>query len=47
MFLLTLLEETPVEEEVEGFPQALTLGVTAFVIFAVLLILVTRLNLDR
>ena len=47
MFLLALLEETPVEEEVEGFPQALTIGITAFVIFTVLLIIVTRLNLDR
>jgi len=47
MNVLALLAETPVEEEISGFPQALTLGVSTFVIFAVLLFIVTRLNQDR
>jgi hypothetical protein len=36
-----------VEEEVSGLPMAIGLGVTAFVVFAVLLFAVTRLNSDR
>jgi len=47
MNVLALLAETPVEEEVSGFPQAFTIGASTFVIFAVLLFIVTRLNQDR
>ena len=36
-----------VEEEVSGLPKALGLGVTAFLVFSVLLFAVTRLNPDR
>jgi len=47
MNVLAAIAETPVEEEVSGLPQALTLGIGTFLIFAVLLFIVTRLNQDR
>jgi len=39
--------ETVTEEEVSGLPQALTLSIGAFLFFALLLFIVTRLNPDR
>ncbi len=39
--------ETVAEEEKSGLPQALTLSIGAFLAFALLLFLVTRLNPDR
>ncbi len=47
MLALVRVAESVVEEEVSGFPLAITLATTAFVLFAVLLIAVTRLNPDR
>ncbi|MFZ0323780.1 MAG: hypothetical protein WAN48_06575 [Actinomycetes bacterium] len=41
------LVSTPVEEEIAGLPTAIVLGVTVFLVFALLLFLVTRLNPDR
>ena len=45
--LLSLLTETPVEEEVSALPQALAFSLSAFAIFCLLLFAVTRLNPDR
>ena len=47
MHTLILLAETVVQEEENALPLAVTLGVTAFVLFAILLFVVTRLNPDR
>ena len=47
MHTLILLAETVVQEEENALPLAVTLGVTAFVLFAILLFAVTRLNPDR
>lgn len=47
MNALIQLSETVAEEEVSGLPFALTLGIGAFVLFALLLFAVTRLNPDR
>ena len=47
MLALVRLSETAAEAEESGFPLAITLAVTAFVLFVVLLIAVTRLNPDR
>lgn len=47
MLLLTLLAETPIEEEVSGLPQALAFSFSAFAVFCLLLFAVTRLNPDR
>jgi len=47
MNALIQLSETVVEEEVSGLPLALSLGIGTFVVFAVLLFAVTRLNPDR
>ena len=47
MNTLILLAETVAEEEEAALPLAISLGVTAFVLFAILLFAVTRLNPDR
>lgn len=47
MNALIHLTETVAEEEVNALPLAITLGVTAFVLFAILLFAITRLNPDR
>ena len=47
MNALIQLSETVAEEEASGLPLALTLGIGAFVLFAVLLFAVSRLNPDR
>lgn len=47
MFALMLLAETPVEEEASGLPLAMTLGIGTFLLFALLLFAVSRLNPDR
>lgn len=47
MLALVRVAESVAEEEVSGLPLALTLGITTFVLFAILLIAVTRLNPDR
>jgi hypothetical protein len=47
MNTLILLSETVAQEEENALPLAITLGVTAFVLFSILLIAVTRLNPDR
>jgi hypothetical protein len=47
MLALVRIAESVVEEEVSGFPLAITLALVTFALFAVLLIAVTRLNLDR
>lgn len=47
MFALIHLSETVVEEEVSGLPMAISLGVGTFVLFAILLFAVSRLNPDR
>ena len=47
MLLLTLLTETPVQEEVSALPQALSFAFGAFATFSILLFAVTRLNPDR
>ena len=47
ILLSQAVSETVVEEEENALPLAVTLGVTAFVLFAVLLFAVTRLNPDR
>lgn len=47
MNALIQLSETVAEEEVSGLPLALSLGIGTFVLFAVLLFAVSRLNPDR
>jgi hypothetical protein len=47
MNALIQLSETVVEEEVSGLPLAISLGVGTFLLFALLLFAVTRLNPDR
>ena len=47
MNTLLLLSETVAEEEEAALPLAITLGVLAFLAFAILLLAVTRLNPDR
>jgi len=47
MLALTLLSETPVEEEASALPLALSLGIGTFLLFAILLFAVSRLNPDR
>jgi hypothetical protein len=47
MLALVRIAESVVEEEVSGLPLAITLAATVFVLFVILLIAVTRLNLDR
>ncbi len=47
MNTLILLSETVAQEEENALPLAISLGVTAFVLFGILLIAVTRLNPDR
>ncbi len=42
-----VVSETVAEEEENALPLAVTLGVTAFVLFAILLFVITRLNPDR
>ncbi|HVQ19176.1 MAG TPA: hypothetical protein VMT27_09120 [Actinomycetes bacterium] len=39
--------ESVTKEEVSGFPHALTMGISVFVSFAILLFIITRLNPDR
>ena len=47
MNALIQLSETVAEEEVSGLPMAMTLGIGTFLLFAVLLFAVSRLNPDR
>ena len=47
MFALIQLSETVAEEEVSGLPLAISLGVGTFLLFALLLFAVSRLNPDR
>lgn len=47
MNALIQLSESVVEEEVSGLPLAISLGVGTFLLFALLLFAVTRLNPDR
>lgn len=47
MSAVVRLAESVAEEESSGFGLSLTLGVTVFVLFALLLFAVTRLNPDR
>lgn len=47
MLLITLLTETPVEEEVSALPVALSYAIGVFAMFSILLFAVTRLNPDR
>lgn len=47
MLALIQLSETVVEEEVSALPLAASLGVGTFLLFAVLLFAVSRLNPDR
>jgi len=47
MNALIQLSEAVVEEEVSGLPLAISLGVGTFLLFAVLLFAVSRLNPDR
>lgn len=47
MLALVRISEAAAEAEESGFPLAITLAITTFVLFAILLIAVTRLNLDR
>jgi hypothetical protein len=47
MNALIQLSETVAEEEASGLPLALTLGIGTFILFAVLLLAVSRLNPDR
>ena len=47
MNTLLMLTETVAEEESEFMPFAIACAVTAFVLFAILLFAVTRLNPDR
>jgi hypothetical protein len=47
MNALIQLSESVVEEEVSGLPLAIGLGVGTFLLFAILLFAVTRLNPDR
>ena len=47
MNTLILLAETVVEEEKSALPLAIGMGVLVFVLFAILLFAVTRLNPDR
>jgi hypothetical protein len=47
MLALIQLSETVAEEEVSGLPLALTLGIGTFLLFAILLFAVSRLNPDR
>jgi hypothetical protein len=47
MNALIRLSETAVEKEILGLPEAIVFGVSAFILFAVLLFAVTRLNPDR
>jgi hypothetical protein len=47
MLALIQLSETVAEEEVSGLPLAISLGVGTFLLFAVLLFAVSRLNPDR
>lgn len=47
MNALIQLSETVAEEEVSGLPLALSLGIGTFVLFALLLFAVSRLNPDR
>jgi hypothetical protein len=47
MNVLIQLSETVGEEEVSGLPLAIGLGVGTFILFALLLFAVTRLNPDR
>jgi hypothetical protein len=47
MLALVRIAEGAAEAEESGFPLAITLAGTVFVLFVILLIAVTRLNLDR
>ena len=47
MLALIQLSETVAEEEVSGLPLAISLGVDTFLLFALLLFAVSRLNPDR
>jgi hypothetical protein len=47
MLALIQLSETVAEEEVSALPLAISLGVGTFLLFAVLLFAVSRLNPDR
>ncbi|HUV48898.1 MAG: hypothetical protein WBC76_00050 [Actinomycetes bacterium] len=47
MLALIQLSETVAEEEVSGLPLAISLGVGTFLLFALLLFAVSRLNPDR
>jgi len=47
MLALIQLSETVAEEEASGLPLAISLGVGTFLLFAVLLFAVSRLNPDR
>ncbi|MCZ3385755.1 MAG: hypothetical protein LH630_02005 [Actinomycetia bacterium] len=47
MNVLVQLAETVAEEEASGLPLALSLGIGTFLLFAVLLFAVSRLNPDR
>jgi hypothetical protein len=47
MSLVLRAAETVAEEEASGLPLALTLGIGTFVVFALLVFLVSRLNQDR
>ena len=47
MLALIQLSETVVEEEVSALPLAISLAVGTFLLFALLLFAVSRLNPDR
>ncbi len=47
MLALILLSETVAEEEASALPLALSLAIGTFLLFAVLLFAVSRLNPDR
>ena len=47
MNTLILLSETVAKEEESHLPLAITMGVTVFLLFSILLFAVTRLNPDR
>jgi hypothetical protein len=47
VLLAQTASEAVLEEEEAALPLAITLGVIAFVLFAILLFAVTRLNPDR